>query len=128
MSTQLSEERTAALEEDLIALERQFWSSKPEAYLRNADDECLIAFPQMARVMGREEMADMAEEGRWSDLSIDRKGLLELSQDVTIFTYEAKARRSDGQPYHALVSSAYVRRNGSWKLAFHQQTPIQKAA
>ena len=25
--------------------------------------------------------------------------------------------------YSALVSSAYVRRDGGWRLAFHQQTP-----
>jgi hypothetical protein len=33
--------------------------------------------------------------------------------------------RADGKRYAALVSSAYVKRNGSWKLAFHQQTPIE---
>ena len=29
----------------------------------------------------------------------------------------------DGATYSALVSSAYVRREGGWRLALHQQTP-----
>jgi hypothetical protein len=36
----------------------------------------------------------------------------------------AKARRPTGEPYQALVSSAYVRRGEGRKLAFHQQTPL----
>ena len=117
----------ATLEQDLIALERQFWSSKPEAYLQNADDGCLVAFPQMAKVMSREEMAGMAQEGRWSDVTIDKRGLVALTEKVAILTYEASAKGVDGQLYHALVSSAYAKRNGNWKLAFHQQTPLQDA-
>lgn len=125
MTTQLSAERTAT-EQELIRLERLFWSSKPEVYLQNADEECLIAFPGMAQVVGRDEMAKMAEEGRWHDLSIDKKGLLEPSENIAILTYEAKAKRKDGQPYQALVSSAYIKRDDGWKLAFHQQTPVEK--
>jgi len=37
--------------------------------------------------------------------------------------YRATARR-DGADYNALFNSTYVREGASWKLAFHQQTPI----
>jgi hypothetical protein len=32
--------------------------------------------------------------------------------------------RDNGEAYEALVSSAYVRRDGQWKMAFHHQTPL----
>jgi hypothetical protein len=32
--------------------------------------------------------------------------------------------RPEGERYRALVSSGYVKRNGSWKMMFHQQTPL----
>ena len=43
--------------------------------------------------------------------------------DTAIVTYEAHAKRATGEPYAALVSSGYVKRNGEWKMTFHQQTP-----
>ena len=30
----------------------------------------------------------------------------------------------DGEPYAAMVSSAYVKRDEGWKLAFHQHSPV----
>ena len=48
----------------------------------------------------------------------------ELSDDAAILSYEVSAERPDGEPYHAIVSSGYVRRDGEWKLAFHQHTPL----
>ena len=32
--------------------------------------------------------------------------------------------RRDNYTYEALMSSVYVRRDGEWKLALHQQTPV----
>ncbi|MDQ6748713.1 MAG: hypothetical protein M3010_11500 [Candidatus Dormibacteraeota bacterium] len=33
--------------------------------------------------------------------------------------------QGEGSPrYQALMTSTYVRRSGTWKLALHQQTPI----
>lgn len=37
--------------------------------------------------------------------------------------YQATAQR-DGGDYTALFNSTYVREDGSWRLAVHQQTPI----
>jgi protease I len=119
------ETASPSLQQELVAIERQFWSGKPEAYLQNADEKCLIAFGEMAGLIDRQQMAKMAEPGRWSDVTINPKGLLELSDAAIVLSYEAKTRRNNGQPYHALVSSAYVKRNGGWKLAFHQQTPMK---
>jgi hypothetical protein len=39
------------LSEQLLAIEKHFWTGGPEAYRRHADDRCLIAFAEMAGVM-----------------------------------------------------------------------------
>jgi hypothetical protein len=62
---------------------------------------------------------------RWRDVRMQVKGVLEPSPGVALLTYEANATRAEGEPYAALVSSGYVRRNGAWKMVFHQQTPRQ---
>jgi hypothetical protein len=40
-----------------------------------------------------------------------------------VLVYSVVAQREGLEPYSAVVSSTYVRRDGEWKLAFHQQTP-----
>jgi hypothetical protein len=113
-----------SLENDLLAIEDNFWTGGPEAYQRYADEKCLVAFSEMAGVMSKNDIARSAEKGRWQGVSLKRKGLAQLSDTSAVITYECNATRKDGQPYHALVSSGYVKRADGWKLAFHQQTPL----
>jgi hypothetical protein len=49
---------------------------------------------------------------------------LQPTDDVALLTYHASAE-AKGEPYEARVSSGYVRRNGGWKMMFHQQTPLR---
>lgn len=113
------------LREDLVSIEQELWVGGPETYRQHLDDQCLIAFTQMAGVSSREDVARTVQDGeRWRDLDIEVVGLLQPTQDVAILTYGAHAIRGETEAYHALVSSAYVKRGGAWKLAFHQQTPI----
>ena len=114
-----------SLQQELMAIERTFWTGGPEAYEHHVDDHCLVAFADMAGVMSRHDIAKTAEQGRWRDVAMTSKGVAELADNSAVVTYECTANRKDGQPYHALVSSAYVKRPDGWKLAFHQQTPIQ---
>jgi hypothetical protein len=115
-----------SLQNDLLALEKKFWSGDAGFYRQNLDDECLTVFTKMAGVQSKEEIAGMVagDSQRWQDLKIQEKGLVEPTRDVAILSYEASARRGNGERYKAFVSSGYVRRNGAWKLAFHQQTPL----
>ncbi len=115
-----------SLHTDLLAMEMKFWSGDAAFYRQNLDDECLTVFTKMAGVQTKEDVAGMVAQDsqRWQDLKIDEKGFVEPTRDVAILSYEASARRGTGERYRALVSSGYVRRNGAWKLAFHQQTPL----
>jgi hypothetical protein len=112
------------LENDLLSIERTLWAAEAEAYRRNLDDRCLIAFTQMAGVSSREEIAGSVEGSqRWSDLDLEVVGLLQPTPDVALLTYRASGSRGD-ESYRALVSSGYARRDDGWKMVFHQQTPL----
>ena len=58
----------------------------------------------------------MVYEGE--DIRLGRRAALKfIPQDVS-------GNRKDDQPWRTLVSSGYVKRPDGWKLAFHQQTPL----
>ena len=116
------------LENQLYDLEQGFWLKGEEYFLKHVDDQCLLAFPQAGEMHGvhsRDEVAaTAASANRWRDLMMQQRHLLHGSEDWAIISYKAEATRADGEPYAALVSSAYVQRPNGWKLAFHQHSPI----
>jgi hypothetical protein len=113
-----------SLENQLMQIERTFWTGGPEAYQAHTDDKCLVVFAEMAGVMDRDEIAKSAEKGRWTDVKLHAKGFVQLADDCATVAYDCTAKRKDGQPHHALVSSTYVKRPDGWKLAAHQQTLV----
>lgn len=113
-----------SLEQELLALDKALWTGGPATYQAQTDDQCLVVFSEMAGVMPRDEIAEMSEERRWSNIAMTPQGFVQLSDTAAIIAYDCTARRKDGVPYHALVSSGYVRRADGWKLAFHQQTEV----
>ncbi len=115
-----------AQQDDFMALEAGFWSGSADFYRQNLAERCLVAFTDMAGVVSREDLAATITSGsRWRDVDLDPKGMLELAGDVVVITYKARATRESGETYAALVSSCYVKSDGAWKLAFHQQTLIE---
>jgi hypothetical protein len=114
-----------AVQDDLLAIERQLWTGGADAYLDNLDADCLIAFTQMAGVMTREQVAGTVKDGpRWRDVQMDFEGLVQPTDDIALLTYRVRARRGEEERYRALLSSGYVRRAGRWRMMFHQQTPL----
>lgn len=115
-----------SVEEQLLALEKKFWTGDSAFYEQNVDESCLIAFTRdMAGVMSNKDLAATVKSGnRWTNLEVDLKGLIRPSDDTAILSYEGHATRESGEDYAALVSSGYVKRDGRWKLVFHQQTPL----
>lgn len=112
-------------ETQLLELERGFWTKGADFYRQHVDRTCLVAFTEQAGLLVRDAVAASVGEGpRWQDVQMELKGFSQPSDGFAILTYRAHARRATGEPYESLVSSAYVRRNGDWKLAFHQQTPL----
>ncbi len=114
------------LRTDLISIERGFWTDGEAYYLAHVDEDCLLAFGQMAGVHGREKMARMAGQNRWQAVHMEEKGFVTPTPDTAILTYEAHGIRANGEKYDALVSTSYVKRGGEWKMSFHQQTPLSE--
>ena len=114
-----------AVEDELFELERGFWGGGEDYYRAHVDRQCLLAFVGMAGVQPREGVAASARDPqRWRDLRMERKGFLQAADDTAFLSYEASATRATGEPYKALVSTGYVRRDDGWKMAFHGQTPL----
>jgi hypothetical protein len=116
------------LQDELFEIEEGFWLNGEDYFLEHVDEGCLLAFPQMPDLHGvhsREEVAATAKQpNRWRDLKISDRHMLQPTDDVAIISYRADVKRFDGEPYAALVSSAYVKRGDGWKLAFHQHSVV----
>jgi len=112
--------------DELLEIDKHLWTEGANYYQKNVDDECLVAFGKNARVMTRDEVASTVGDGpRWEEPETEVKGLVEPKKGFAVLTYQATAKRPDQDtPYVALVSSGYVKHGDSWKLAFHQQTPM----
>lgn len=116
------------LENELFDIEQGFWLAGEEYFRDHVDARCLLAFPQAGEMHGvrsREEVAATATtSNRWRDLAMTARYLLQPSAEAAIISYRSDVTRADGQPYAALVSSAYARRPDGWKLVFHQHSPV----
>jgi hypothetical protein len=74
--------------------------------------------------MTREQVADSVQGGpRWRVEEMDFEGLVQPTDDIAMLTYRVRSVRGD-EHYRARISSGYVRRDGGWKMMFHQQTPL----
>ena len=116
------------LQDELFTIEEGFWLEGEEHFRRHVDARCLLAFPQAGEMHGIHSADQVAAtatpDNRWRDLAMTDRHVLEPASDVAIISYRAEVTRADGQPYAAIVSSAYVRRSEGWKLAFHQHSPV----
>jgi hypothetical protein len=113
------------VQDHLLGLDRKLWSGGPDDYRELLDDECLVAFGKMAGVSDREAVAGtVSDSPRWRNVKLHVEGLLQPTEAVAILTYRASATSPKDEPYRALVSSGYIKRDGDWKLMFHQQTPL----
>lgn len=70
-------------------------------------------------------VASLDDAPAWAAYEITDERLVDLGADGAAFVYRGRGfRASGGPPFDALMSSVYVRRDGRWRLALYQQTPI----
>lgn len=113
---------TAKLEQ----LERGFWDSSTDTafYGDHMADDAVMVFPYGVGAMDKQEVlyAIGANREEWSSYELSNVQVVELGEGAAVITYKVVAERTDADPFKAYVSSTYVRRDGVWILAFHQQT------
>jgi hypothetical protein len=116
----------ASLAQELIQVERRGWEAlcSDDAvayYRRHLIEEALMAFP--FGLMDREEALGAMEAARpWSHYDMKEPRVIALAPDCGVVVYAVTAQREGEDPFSAVVSSTFVRRDGEWRLAFHQQS------
>lgn len=111
-----------ALERELLAIEERLWTAGAEAYRDTLIAEALLVVPY--QVLDKDStVTAIGAAPRWDDVRFEEPRVVPLGSDSAIVAYRAVGTRGE-TVYSALVSSTYVRRQGSWLLAFHHQTPL----
>jgi hypothetical protein len=85
-------------------------------------DELLRIEHELGTGDGDACIAAMDQSPGWEETEISDARVVELGPDAAALTYRWRSRRGDAT-YEAAMSSVYVRREGRWQLALHQQTP-----
>ncbi len=115
-----------SLAQELIEVERRGWEAlcSDDAvgyYRRHLVEDALMAFP--FGLMDREEaLSAMGTAQPWSRYDMKEPRVIPLDPDCGVVVYAVTAQREGQEPFSAVVSSTFVRRDGEWRLAFHQQS------
>lgn len=89
--------------------------------LMTADGLMVLAHGQ---VLDRDEaVAALGEAPPWWSYTISDLRQVDQGPDATALVYRGEAHRP-GTTLAAWMTSCYVRREGDWRLAVYQQTPI----
>ena len=113
--------------DELETLERQGWEalSGPHGAAFYDDlmaDDGVMVFPGV--VLDKAATVDaIAGASAWQSFDLTDIRVIEAAPDSGFVTYRATAQRAGEEPYRALMSSVYARRDGRWRLVLHQQTP-----
>lgn len=115
--------------DEVADLEREGWAALTTdgAAARRFYGEVLVDTPRFLLPGGlviddRDAIVASMGGPPWDEHTLHDVEVVPLGGDAAVVTYRAEAARG-GEPYVALVSSAYVREGSRWRLAVHQQTP-----
>jgi Domain of unknown function (DUF4440) len=115
---------------DLITIERTLWANDAQIYHDRYSPEAILIFPGVGRIDRETAVAAIRKEnaeGRaWAEVRFDDVDGRWITTDAAaLITYMATARWNyASSASRTLCASVYVRVGGSWRVAFHQQTPI----
>jgi hypothetical protein len=115
---------------DLIAIERTLWENNAQIYHDRYSPEAVLIFPSVGRIDRETAVAAIRQEnaeGRaWAEVRFDDVDGRWITTDAAaLITYLATARWNyESTASKTLCASVYVREGESWRVAFHQQTPI----
>lgn len=118
-----------SLEKTLLDLEAQFWTGDVEFYRRNLAEDVVFVTPMPNGILNRQQaIAAVESTPRWHKVDFGRSRLMSITDNAAVLSYGVSAlRKGEDVAYAALISSVYVRRNGAWLLAMHQQTPLSES-
>jgi hypothetical protein len=116
--------------DELVELEHAGWealSSDGEAATAFYDDvladDVVMLLPGGLVIDDRDQALTTMGGAPWTSFDLSDERVVVLGDSGAVLTYRARADRG-GQHYDALFASTYVRVDGAWRLAVHQQTPL----
>lgn len=115
--------------DELLALERAAWealSTEGAAgpfYEKTLAKDVLILLPGGMVIDDRQDVVDSMSGAPWDRYEISEVRVLPLTADSAVVAYRVEADRGDTH-YRALLNSTFVRQDGEWRMALHQQTPL----
>ena len=116
--------------DELTELEHDAWralSTDGEAaaafYDRVLASDVLMLLPGGLVIDDRRAVLESMRGPPWDDFTFIDERVVELGEQCAVVAYQVMAHRAD-QEYEALFNSTYVREDGAWRLALHQQTPL----
>lgn len=117
--------------QNLSELETQGWEAlstgketAQEFYRSLLTDDAVMVFPGGILLRGNDAILESIGSQLWKSFHFEETQTVALAENAGAITYKVTARREGSATYIALISSLYVQRDGQWKLALHQQTPI----
>lgn len=116
--------------DELIELERAGWASLCDGtgaafYGRTMTADGLMVLAN-GSVMTREDVvAALDQAPRWDSFDMNDERVVSVGSDTALLVYLGTGHRAGADPFTGVMSSVYVRRDGSWRLVLYQQTPTQ---
>ncbi|HEX6998366.1 MAG TPA: nuclear transport factor 2 family protein [Gammaproteobacteria bacterium] len=115
------------LDQELSAIERALWTNDVEVYGRTFLPDAVIIFPEIGRIDLEFALHALRDENaaghRWAEVNFQDVRALAPAPDVALLHYAVTARWNYKQEAEkALCATLYVKHDGAWGVAFHQQT------
>jgi hypothetical protein len=111
-----------SIKEELLEIEHRLGGGGEREYRELLLDDAVVVIPGQSLDKGQTVEA-IDREQPWDEFEITDERVVSVGDDGAVLSYHWSSRRGEFS-YEALMSSVYVRENGGWKLALHQQTPL----
>jgi hypothetical protein len=123
------ERRNATMLHELLEIETEGWRAlssdrhvAEDFFGRLLSDDAAMVFPGMV-LEGKDAILRSLGAQPWKTFEIHEARVVPAGGTAAVLAYRVAATREGLKEYRALISSVYVRENGSWVLAFHQHSP-----
>ena len=118
---------------ELLTLEHEGWRSLCTGTGADFYGRLMIPGAKMVLAHGfaldREAViASLDDAPPWQSYEISDEQVVEVDDQTAALVYTGRASRTGEPEFRALMSSLYTRRDGQWRLALYQQTPVPASA
>jgi hypothetical protein len=116
--------------DELLQLEHAGWASLCDGtgadfYGATMTDDAVMVLANGSVMTRTEVIAALGTSPPWASYEMDDPRVVSIGDNSTALIYVGTGHRSDDEPpFVGVMTSVYVRREGAWKLAVYQQTPV----